>query len=272
MQLRAKEVIEPLQVLLDDRGASLPLTDELRRLYGGGLSLPARVVYANFVQSVDGVVAMNDVQSSGSVLSGKSPADRFVMGLLRATADAVLVGAETLRDTPGHHWTADHLFPELKPEWTMLRASLRASPQPRLALVTASGSVDVLHPAIREGATFVTTTAGARRLADLVPKSSEVKAFEGDRVPMAEALAWLREQGYQRILSEAGPHVTGQLLAGDLLDDVFLTISPVLAGRDGGRRLGLVEGVELLPQRRIEANLDSARMSASFLMLRYGLR
>ena len=263
---------EPFQVLLDDRGISLPLTDELRRLYGGGLSLPSQALYANFVQSIDGVVAISDVESSGSVLSGKSPADRFVMGLLRATADAVLVGAGTLRDTPGHHWTADNVFPELKPEWTRMRKSLGVSPQPRLALVTATGAVDLEHPAVRAGATFVTTIAGARRLVDVVPTTCDVKAFAGDRVPMAEALAWLRERGYQRILSEAGPHVTGQLLAGDLLDDVFLTVSPVLAGRSGGGRLGLVEGVELLPRRRIEGKLASARASADFLMLRYRLR
>ena len=263
--------MEPFQVLVDDRGATLPLTAELRRLYGGGLSLPARALYANFVQSIDGVVAMTDVESSGPVLSGKNPADRFVMGLLRASADAVLVGAGTLRDTPGHHWTADHVFPELKPEWTRMRKSLGAAHQPRLALVTATGAVDLEHPAIRAGATFVTTIAGASRLVDMVPKNCEVKAFAGDTVPMAEALAWLRERGYQRILSEAGPHVTGQLLAGDLLDDVFLTVSPVLAGRIGGGRLGLVEGVELLPRRRVEAKLASARASADFLMLRYGL-
>lgn len=262
---------EPFKVLLDDRGVSLPLTDEIRRLYGGGLSLPSQALYANFVQSLDGVVAISEVQSSGSVLSGKSPADRFLMGLLRATADAVLVGAGTLRDTPGHQWTAEDLFPELTPEWARMRASLAAAPKPRLALVTGTGSVDLEHPAIRAGAIIVTTIAGARRLVDVVPRNCEVKAFAGDRVPMAAVLAWLRERGYQRILSEAGPHVMGQLLAGNLLDDLFLTVSPVLAGRLGGGRLGLVEGIELLPDRRIEARLASARASADFLMLRYGL-
>ncbi|MGI8610538.1 MAG: dihydrofolate reductase family protein [Candidatus Dormibacteria bacterium] len=264
--------MEPLAVLVDDRGDSLPLTDELRRLYGGGLSLPPTALYANFVQSIDGVVAMSEVASSGSVLSGKSPADRFVMGLLRATADAVLVGAGTLRDTPRHHWTADHIFPELTTEWTRLRQSLGTTDQPRLVLVTSSGLVDVMHPAIRAGATFLTTAAGAEILGDIVPESCEVKAFDGDRVPLTEALPWLREQGYQRILSEAGPRVTGQLLADDLLDDLFVTVAPVLAGRDGGGRLGLVEGVDLLPRRRVEGRLTSARASADFLMLRYTLR
>ncbi|HEV1996676.1 MAG TPA: dihydrofolate reductase family protein [Candidatus Dormibacteraeota bacterium] len=262
---------QAFNVLIEDRGDSLPLTDELRRVYGGGLSLPATALYANFVQSIDGVVAMNHVESSGPVLSGKSPADRFVMGLLRATADAVLVGAGTLRDTPGHHWTADHIFPELKADWGKLRRSLGAAAQPRLVLVTSTGTLDVTHPAVRDGATFLTTDAGATILRDVVPGTCEIKAFDGPRVPMTGALQWLRQQGHRRILSEAGPRVTGQLLSESLLDDVFITVSPVLAGRDGGGRLSLVEGVELLPKRRLEPKLASARASDNFLMLRYSL-
>jgi riboflavin biosynthesis pyrimidine reductase len=264
-------VAEALKVLVDDGGEALPLTAELRRLYGGDLSLPRPALYANFVQSIDGVVAMSQVDSSGSVLSGKSPADRFVMGLLRATADAVLVGAGTLRDTPNHHWTADHVFPQLSAEWASLREALGTTPQPRLILVSATGAVDVGHPAVRNGATFLTTAAGAGRLAEIVPKDGLVKAFDGSRVPMTEAVGWLREQGYERILSEAGPQVTGQLLKEGLLDDLFVTISPVLAGRDGSGRPGLVGGVELLPGRRVGARLSSARSGGDFLMLRYGL-
>jgi riboflavin biosynthesis pyrimidine reductase len=262
---------DALEVLVEDRGDPLPLTDELRRIYGGNLSLPARAVYANFVQSIDGVVTLTGVESPGSVLSGKSPADRFVMGLLRATADAVLVGAGTLRDTPGHHWTADHVFPEAAQEWATLRTALGTSAQPRLVLLTSTGAVDVNHPAIRGGATFLTTRAGAGRLRDIVPGTCAVTEFEGDNVSLEAALAWMRAQGYARVLSEAGPRVTGQLLEADLLDDLFVTISPVLAGRDGGGRFGLVEGVELLPQSRVQATLSSARAGNDFLLLRYSL-
>ena len=262
---------EPLQVLVDDGGEPLPLGDELTRLYGGPLSLPPTALYANFVQSIDGVVAMAEADSSGSVISGKSPADRFAMGLLRATADAVLVGAGTMRDTPNHHWTADHVFPELQPQWRQLRAALGTSAQPRLVLLSASGAIDVGHPAVRGGATILTTRAGARRLGEIAPGDCEVRAFDSDRVPLREAFAWLREQGYARILTEAGPHVTGQLLREGLLDDIFVTQAPVLAGRDGGGRLGLVEGAAFLPKQRLAARLTSARRSGDFLLLRYTL-
>ncbi len=69
-------------------------------------------VYANFVSSVDGVVALPDGGESGSVISGRNEADRFVMALLRASADAVLIGAETFRRASGDLWNADHAYPE----------------------------------------------------------------------------------------------------------------------------------------------------------------
>ena len=60
---------------------------ELEKIYGR-LGLAAREVYANFVESIDGVVALGAKPSAGSAISGRNQADRFVMGLLRAFADA----------------------------------------------------------------------------------------------------------------------------------------------------------------------------------------
>ena len=85
---------------------------ELERIYGR-LGFPKRVIYSNFVSSVDGVVTLGPTASAGSVISGRNQADRFLMGLLRAFADAVLLGAGTLRATPGHDWTPEHIYPDL---------------------------------------------------------------------------------------------------------------------------------------------------------------
>ena len=263
--------LSPLTAFLPDAGTALPLPARLRELYGGDLSLPDTEVYANFVQSIDGVVSVPGVVSSGSVLSGKNEADRFVMALLRACASAVLVGGATLRDTPRHHWTAEHIYPELAEDFATLRRSLGLAPQPRLVVLTSTGEIDVNHPAVQGGATFLTSAAGGRRITELIPERSSIKAFPGDRVPLPEAIAWLREQGTTRILSEAGPHVMGQLVAGDLVRDIFLTVSPVLAGRKGPGRLSLVEGMALIPERRVEAKLASGRTSGDFLLLRYAL-
>ena len=78
--------------------------------YGGPFRLPERVVYANFVSSIDGVAAIAGVEMSSAAISGGAPADRFVMALLRAVADAVVVGAGTVREHGGP-WTAEKAFP-----------------------------------------------------------------------------------------------------------------------------------------------------------------
>ena len=244
---------------------------DLTEIYGG-LGFAERAVYSNFVTSLDGVVALGSVPSSGSLISGRNQADRFLMGLLRACADAVLLGAGTLHATPGHRWTPEHIYPAMASSFARLRDDLGRRPRPRLVLLTASGKVDVSHPAVAEGATIVTTQAGARVLEGRTPDSSDVIALgEGDRVDVKRALTALRERGYDVLLTEGGPHLTGDLVGNDLLDEAFITISPVIAGRDRAERLGMLEGIELLPGRRVSGRLLSARRSEDFLFLRYAL-
>jgi riboflavin biosynthesis pyrimidine reductase len=225
------------------------------------------------VESLDGVVALGSTPSAGSAISGRNRADRFLMALLRACAHAVLVGAGTLRATPGHVWTAEHVFPDLKSEFAELRASLGRDTRPRLVLVTASGDVPVSHPAVIAGATVVTTAAGAAALKGRLPESCDVIEVGGSRsVDLQEVLEAMRRRGYDVILTEGGPHVIGDLIEKGLLDEAFITLSPVIAGRDREARLGMVHGVELLPDRGLWSRLLSARRHQDFLFLRYGLK
>ncbi|TMD30796.1 MAG: hypothetical protein E6I95_14730 [Chloroflexi bacterium] len=64
----------------------------------------------------------------------------------------------------------------------------------------------------------------------------------------------------------------GELIRAGLLDEMFLTLSPVLAGRKREQRLGMVEGVELMPKAPVWNRLLSARRQDDYLFLRYGLR
>ena len=68
----------------------------------------------------------------------------------------------------------------------------------------------------------------------------------GDRVRPEELAAFLRRYRDQVILCEGGPHILGELVVADLVDEIFLTLAPQVIGRDGDR-LGLVEGIALDP-------------------------
>jgi riboflavin biosynthesis pyrimidine reductase len=219
------------------------------------------------------VVNLGSVVSAGSVISGRNEADRFLMGLLRACADAVLLGAGTLRATPGHHWTPEHIYPPMAASFAELRSRLGRQPQPRLVLFTASGNVEISHPAVEGGATIVTTKAGAMRLKGHLPASCDViEIGEGEDVDVSAALARLNERGYSVLLTEGGPHLTADFISANLLDEAFITVSPVVAGRDVEERLGMVAGVEFLPHRQIWSRLSSVRRHGDFLFLRYDLR
>lgn len=242
----------------------------MNRLYGR-LGFADRVVYSNFVSSVDGVVTFGSGVSAGSVISGKNPADRFLMGLLRACADAVVIGVGTLRATPGHLWTPAHVCPDFATEFATLRNTLRRSPEPRLVILSNRGQLDFDHPALK-GALVITTKDGAKRCSSRVPSSCEVITLgTGKAVDIKRAFAEMTRVGYEVVLTEGGPHVMGELIKSRLLDEMFLTLSPVIAGRDKEHRLGMVEGVELLPRIPVWSRLRSARRHGDYLFLRYAL-
>jgi riboflavin biosynthesis pyrimidine reductase len=242
------------------------LPEELQRLYAGDLVLPEECLYANFVATIDGVVAIPSVERSNALVSGGDPADRFVMGLLRAAADVVLVGCGTVNASPTGRWRADTVFPSAADAFRELRAE-----PARVAVVTGRGSLNPEHPVLRDGALVIATQLAADRLADRLPEETELAIVRGDAAADVTATVdLLRERGYRRILSEAGPRLFGSLAADDLVDELFVTVSPLLAGRArGDERLGIVEGVALLPDEERRGSLRSARLHGEHLFLRY---
>ena len=197
-------------------------------------------VAANFVESVDGVVALSGAAGeSGAVVSGGSQADHFLMGLLRSCADAVLIGAGTLRAARRDLWTADSIFPAAADLYARV-GRLR----PRLYVVSASGRVDPGLPALRDGVLLT------------------------GKLPAQEILQRIRADGHQRILCEGGPGLFAELAAAGLLDALFLTLSPRLFGRfEADGRKALTDGRDLGGK---ELVLRSVRRAGSHLFLRYG--
>ncbi|WP_371648835.1 RibD family protein [Streptomyces mirabilis] len=266
--------LEPLELLYEESGwTRFGLPPALATAYSGELCFTLPCVYANFVTSIDGVVALGpEYLSSGSAISGREPADRFVMGLLRASADAVLIGAGTLRATPRHRWTPDHVCPEAAADFAKLRRDLGHATQPELVVVTASGDLPTEHPALQSGALVVTTVDGARQLDGRLPPTCTLRTAGEGSLRMVDVLAVLQAHGHTAVLTEGGPHLVGNLIAEGLLDELFLTTSPVLAGRAGTSRPGLVAGLELLPTHPAWMDLISVRRRESYLFLRYRLR
>src|SRR5688500_3785560 len=129
-------------------GNPLPLPEELAGIYGS-LRMPVGdrpFLFANFVSTVDGVVALHEPGTGGDEISGNSGEDRFVMGLLRAAADIVIVGAGTLRAFPRHLWTHDTIYKPLAPAFDRLRAAMGKNRAPLTAVVSASGELGLGLP------------------------------------------------------------------------------------------------------------------------------
>jgi riboflavin biosynthesis pyrimidine reductase len=193
------------------------------------------------------------------------------MALLRACADVVLVGSATVRASPNASWTAEAAYRDLAEPLRELRSRLGLDEHPAIAIVTTGGGLPVGHPILERRPIVLTTDAGAQRLAPELPGADVVALPGGDGVDARAAVAALRERGHRRILSEGGPTFFGSLVEAALVDELFLTLSPLLAGRGVEGVLSLVEGSQLLPDRRVSSELRGVRRHGSHLFLRFAL-
>jgi riboflavin biosynthesis pyrimidine reductase len=270
---RATTESEPALELLVEPGGlpSYPLPDRLAQLYPGTLGFTAPCVVANFVASVDGVAALgHEHRSSGSAISGGAPADRFVMGLLRACADAILIGAGTLRGSPGHAWTPEHVWPRAAGDFSQLRRRLGRADEATLVVVSRRGDVDPLHPGLRPGTVVLTGDSGARRLRGHLPGHVTVRSLGEGELSAQSIVGALHADGHGVVLSEGGPILIGQLVAAGLVDELFLTVSPALFGRDPGNpRQGIVDAVAFAPDAAPWLELYGMRRHGSHVFLRY---
>jgi riboflavin biosynthesis pyrimidine reductase len=265
-------------VALDEEGP--PPDDALLRLYGGPLRvrLGTPRLVANFVATADGVTAFGEGGGEGAMaVSLHSPADRFLMALLRCAADCVLIGAATLRDDPHHQWTPSTPMPDLAEELAAHRRRLTgADGPPPLAVVSGSGTLPAAHPALRhpEGDVLVITTEdGAAHLPRMHPRVAVAVAGRTGEISAGAAVEAVRTHlAAVTILCEGGPLLFGQLLAGGCVDELFLTVAPQLAGRSGqAPRPGLVAGTAFVPGEAPRLGLRSLRRSGDHLFLRYAV-
>lgn len=271
LDYRSRLRLSPLEVLVEEFGpGGVDLPEELATIYGGPLALKPHLC-ANFVASLDGVTAIPGLAQSSHLIAAGSEHDRFLMGLLRACADAILIGAGTLLGSPQTRWTAEHAYPPAAPLYAELRRRRGLPPQPTLAVLSGSGRIDPQHPGLRERALVLTSEQGAAQIGSRLPGTAAIVPLAGEPpIDPKAALEALRAGGHELILCEGGPSLLGVFVAAGLVDELFLTLSPALIGRPAGQeRLSLLEQVALAGG--TAATLVSVRRSGSHLFLRYRL-
>jgi riboflavin-specific deaminase-like protein len=228
--------------------------DDLARLYLDADRVPHADrpwVVSNMVSTVDGAV---EVDGSSKDLGG--PDDLEVFRALRSVADVVLVGAGTVR--------AEGYGPPRLPEaLTTRRRGTGRTDVPRLAIVSGRLSLDPSMPFFDGHRPYLVTTSGAAASAsDELRARADLLACGTDRVDLEQALRRLRQEGASVVLSEGGPSLNGDLLAGGLVDEVCLTVDPRIVGGTGRRIFTGAGG-------RMDLELAHVAVSGSVLFLRY---
>lgn len=212
---------------------------------------PGPGVRVNFVASIDGAATL-DGRSGGL----SSPADKRVFRVLRALADVVLVGAGTARI---EKYGPVRLAPELR-SWRQDHGLTAVLP---LAVVSASLDLDPGSALFTETVARPLILTGEDAPADRRARLSEVAdVLAGD-----SAAAWLRllaDRGLTRVLCEGGPRLFGTLLDEGLVDELCLTLSPLMTGQVAPH---IAEQMTPAAPRRFD--LEHVLEEDGFLFLRY---
>lgn len=176
---------------------------------------------ANMVATLDGAA-----QHDGRSQTISSAADMRIFGVLRALADVVVVGAETVRQEGYRPARARDAF-------AARREAAGQGPAPAVAIVTAGLALDFSLPLFTAPLVPTLVLTGAAAPPDRVREAEQagavvVIAGDGPGVEPARAVQALAARGLRRLLTEGGPRLLGQFVAAGVLDELCLTMSPTL--------------------------------------------
>jgi riboflavin biosynthesis pyrimidine reductase len=183
---------------------------------------------ANMVSSLDGAA-----RHEGGSAPLSSPADMRIFGTLRALADVIVVGAETVRQEgyrPG----------KARPAFAERRAADGQTPAPAVAVVSRRLDLDFTAPLFTAATTPTLVLAGAgadpERIAAAEAAGAHIViAGEGDGVDPVRVVRELAALGLSRLLHEGGPRVLAQFAAAGVVDELCLTVAPIAVGGDAPR-------------------------------------
>jgi riboflavin-specific deaminase-like protein len=215
-------------------------------------------VVLNMVSTLDGRASLGG--RSGPI---GNQADRALFHALRGTVDAVMAGAGTVRVERYRALVRDEPRRRQRRERGLEEEPLACIVSGRLAL-----PADI--PLLRDPrARVVIVTSSAASLPESPSSIEYVRANRDGLLDLPDALLQLRQRfGVRTLLCEGGPHLNAQLLAAGLVDELFLSIAPKLAGGDtAGEVLRILSGADLDPP--VELQLIGLLESESHLFLRY---
>ncbi|GAA0577492.1 pyrimidine reductase family protein [Streptomyces crystallinus] len=212
---------------------------------------------ANMVSSLDGAG-----QHEGRSQPLSSETDMRIFGTLRALADVVVVGAETVRQEGYRPARSREVF-------AARRAAAGQGPAPAIAVVSAGLGLDFSLPLFTSPLVPTIILTGASAPPDRVHEAEVagaeiVIAGDGPGVEPARAVEALAERGLHRMLTEGGPRLLGQFVAAGVLDELCLTVSPLLTAGSAQRIAG-GPPVSAPEHFRLESLLEEA----GFLYTRY---
>jgi riboflavin-specific deaminase-like protein len=246
-------------------GQSVPAQEQSPQAQESSTQRPAAVrprVLLNMASTLDGRATLGG--KSGAI---GNRADRELFHALRTVVDAVLVGAGTVRVERYRQLVRDDEARALRRARGLAEEPLACIVSARLAL---EGDIPLLDT---PGARVVILTPSQASLpAGRAAQIEYVRTAREGRLDLAAALSELRARfGVRSVLCEGGPHLNGQLLAAGVVDELFLSLAPKLAGGDASSEaLRIVTGVDLEPP--VELALLSALEAEGDLFLRYGVR
>lgn len=263
-----------------DEGPGLP--ESFRAVYGGDWRLPAPgptpYVYVNFCMSRDGRVSFSEPNHmGGGDVSDFDGRDQWLMGLLRARADAVMIGDGSLKAEPDYVMTSAAICPADAPAFAALREAEGRQPEPVHVVVSADGDVPWHAEIFRRPGTEVVVVTTERapvsiyRASEACVAAVAVLVVGDERADIAGVARVLAGRwGVRTIVCEGGPRLYGAMLREGLVVDEFLTVSPLLLGDDdlGMRRPSLVEGVRFPSGGAPRSRLLSVRAGGDHLYLR----
>jgi riboflavin-specific deaminase-like protein len=191
---------------------------------------------ANFIESADGRATL-----AGRSAPLSDPGDRAMFHTLREKVDAVIAGTGTLR--------VERYGPLVRDlDARQRRVESGLGPEPLACVVTRSGQVPTDIPLFADEQARIVLFTGAP--APALPEHVEVVELDPGEVTLTTTLRHLRRHhGVHRLLCEGGPTLFGAMLREELIDELFVTIAPKLAG--GGRGPTITSGPELAEPARL---------------------